>query len=270
MGNSPARAVSLGLHSPIASRTVPQHNNLMPAETLNCPMCGASAASDAARCEHCGARLATVACPSCFGMVFVGAKFCSHCGARADRTEIESAAPQRCPRCRVEMNAVAIGNTNLRECPRCEGIWADAASLEQICHDREKQAAVLGMAAPLPEPADGDIEQNIRYVPCPICNKLMNRVNFAHCSHVVVDVCNPHGTWFDKDELRRIVEFIRSGGLEAARAQEVEELEARRRQLKTEELTRTWDPSMDPPTSNYHDWGIGISAAAEFLKTLLR
>jgi Zn-finger nucleic acid-binding protein len=115
------------------------------------------------------------------------------------------------------MSAVVIGNTNLRECPRCEGIWADAASLEQICQDREKQAAVLGVAAPLPAPADGDIEQNIRYVPCPVCSKLMNRVNFAHCSHVVVDVCNPHGTWFDKDELRRIVEFIRAGGLEAAR-----------------------------------------------------
>jgi Zn-finger nucleic acid-binding protein len=168
------------------------------------------------------------------------------------------------------MNAVVIGNTNLRECPRCEGIWADAASLEQICQDREKQAAVLGMAAPLPEAADGEIEQKIQYVPCPVCNKLMNRVNFAHCSHVVVDVCNPHGTWFDKDELRRIVEFIRAGGLEAARAREIEELETRKRQLKNAQLAGAWDSPADKPASNYHDLGMGISAAAEFLKFLLR
>jgi len=242
----------------------------MPAETLNCPMCGAPAASDASRCDHCGARLATVACPSCFGMIFIGAKFCSHCGARVDRTETDTTTHQRCPRCRVDMSAVVIGNTNLRECPRCEGIWADAASLEQICQDREKQAAVLGVAAPLPAPADGDIEQNIRYVPCPVCSKLMNRVNFAHCSHVVVDVCNPHGTWFDKDELRRIVEFIRAGGLEAARAREIDELETRRRQLKNAQMAGAWDSPADSSSSNYRDWDIGISAAAEFLRSLLR
>jgi len=243
---------------------------IMPAETLNCPMCGAPAASDATRCEHCGARLATVACPSCFGVIFAGAKFCSHCGARVDRTEVQAGDHLRCPRCRVEMNAVVVGNTNLRECPRCEGIWVDAASLEQICQDREKQAAVLGMAAPLPEPADGDIERNIRYIPCPVCNKLMNRVNFAHCSHVVVDVCNPHGTWFDKDELRRIVEFIRGGGLEEARAREVEELEARRRQLKSDQIAGAWDLSRDPSSAKYTDWGLGISSAAEFLKILFK
>ena len=233
-------------------------------------MCGAPAASDASRCEHCGARLATVACPSCFGMIFLGAKFCSHCGARVDRTEVNTGAPLLCPRCRVDMNAIVVGNTNLNECPRCEGIWADAASLDQICQDREKQSAVLGMAMPVAQTAEAEIEQNIRYLPCPICRKLMNRVNFAHCSHVVVDVCNPHGTWFDKDELRRIVEFIRGGGLEAARAREIEELETRRRELKNEQLAGAWDMTPRRTETNYSDWGLGISAAAEFLRALLK
>ncbi len=160
-------------------------------------MCGASASTEATKCEHCGARLATVSCPSCFGMMFVGAKFCSHCGARAERTEVAEAPHQLCPRCRGPLESVVIGSANLRECPKCEGIWADAASLTQICQDREKQAAVLGMPS-VATPAPDSIEK-VRYMPCPVCGKLMNRVNFAHCSHVVVDVCNLHGTWFDKD-----------------------------------------------------------------------
>jgi hypothetical protein len=41
---------------------------------------------------------------------------------------------------------------------------------------------------------------------------------------------------FDKDELRRIVEFIRAGGLDKARDMEIRELERRRRAL---ESTRT-------------------------------
>src|SRR5262249_42908625 len=119
-----------------------------------------------------------------------------HCGAQAARTEVEGAAPELCPRCRVEMSAVIIGKTNLRECPRCEGIWADTASLQQICTDQERQAAVLGTAAPLPQADTPELEK-VRYIPCPVCGKLMNRVNFANCSHVVVDVCTAHGTWFD-------------------------------------------------------------------------
>lgn len=239
----------------------------MPAETLNCPMCGAPASSEATRCDHCGARLATVACPSCFGVIFAGSKFCSHCGAKVDRVELSESAKRLCPRCAVGMEAVAIGKTHLLECSRCEGLWADADSLQEICADREDQAAVLGMAAPVAEEAS-ELETKIRYLPCPVCRKLMNRVNFAHCSHVVVDVCTVHGTWFDKDELRRIVEFIRGGGLDRARAQEITELEEERRKLSNARLTTPWEGMDSNPSFNL-DRQNGLSAAASMLKSLL-
>jgi len=233
-------------------------------------MCGASARTDATQCAHCGARLATVACPSCFGMMFVGAKFCSRCGARADRVELPESITQACPRCRVPMKAVAIGGTNLKECPRCEGIWADAAALEQVYADRERQAAVLGMPSSLDGKEPGTVETQIRYGPCPVCKKFMNRVNFAHCSHVVVDVCLQHGTWFDKDELRQIVEFIRKGGLEAARARQISDLQKERQRLKSERIANAWTSDTSDRTANYSDWAIGISGAAQVLKALLR
>jgi hypothetical protein len=53
----------------------------------------------------------------------------------------------------------------------------------------------------------------------------MNRVNFDHCSNVIVNVCSRDGTWFDKDQLQRIVEFIRAGGLEQERARQIADLE---------------------------------------------
>jgi Zn-finger nucleic acid-binding protein len=241
----------------------------MPAETLNCPMCGAPQTTDATRCEHCGARLATVACPSCFGMMFVGAKFCSHCGARAQREEGDAEKELKCPRCAELMNAVTVGASNLRECPRCEGLWVDADTLKAICADREQQAAVLGMANHLPASDNIEPEQKIRYLPCPECRKLMNRVNFAHCSHVVVDVCSKHGTWFDKDELRRIVEFIRAGGMEAARQREIDELEQRKRETQSAGIASAWNVQSDtaPPRDGFE---IGLSAAADMLKWLFK
>jgi len=232
-------------------------------------MCGASASSEATRCEHCGARLATVACPSCFGMLFVGAKFCSHCGAPADRTELKPTKRQLCPRCQIDMNVAVVGRVELRECPKCDGIWADADSLQQICADREKQAAVLGMASNLSE-SDARALEKIRYLPCPVCKKLMNRVNFARCSHVVVDVCSQHGTWLDKDELRRIVDFIRAGGMETARARELAEIEAQRERLKSAQTAGAWDADANILSTKYGARDLGISAVAEVLKFLMR
>ena len=247
-------------------------------------MCGAPVASlDSPSCEHCGARLATVACPSCFGMIFQGAKFCSHCGAKVERAEVEEATNEVCPRCKVDMNAVLVGNTNLRECPKCEGIWLHKAEFEKICADTEEQSALLGMATPLPTDLIGSVEEEVRYLPCPICNKLMNRVNFAHCSHVIVDVCAQHGTWFDRDELRRIVEFIRGGGLTKARI--IEEVEAKSRLQALENQQRSfnmgstaagWNDSTgwlgqpDGSRLKYEIIGSAVSAAASLLVGLLR
>src|SRR4051794_18808854 len=187
----------------------------MEAATLNCPMCGAACASAAVACGHCGARLATVACPSCFGMIFIGSNFCPHCGTRIDRTEEKSAAPRLCPRCREPLAAITLGSTKALECPRCSGLWIDTETFNEICADREKQAAVIGGTSESLEP-DLALE-SVHYVPCPVCTKLMNRVNFARSSGVILDICKADGVWFDREELRRVVEFVHGGGLEMSR-----------------------------------------------------
>ena len=235
----------------------------MPPETLHCPACGASVSSDATRCVFCGVALATVACPSCFGMMFAGAKFCSHCGAKADRTEVAGGDTRLCPRCQVAMKAVTVGATSLLECSLCEGIWVDVDSLREICAEREKQAAVLGMPAPPDQPVE--LEKQIRYIPCPICHELMNRVNFAHCSFVIVDVCKPHGTWFDKDELRRTIEFIRAGGLEKARVQELEQIKDEQRNLAA---ARSYSAPLDP-TFTGHTYDVPSNVATTAFDLLL-
>src|SRR5260370_1788 len=71
---------------------------------------------------------------------------------------------------------------------------------------------------------------------CPQCGSVMNRINFARCSGVIVDVCKGHGTWFDHDELREILEFIRGGGLELSRQKEKHEIEFEREQLNRDRL----------------------------------
>src|SRR5579863_111453 len=132
----------------------------MDAETLNCPMCGAPQATDATHCDHCGARLATVACPSCFGLVFEGSKFCSHCGAKIEQPQPVTQAVRNCPHCKISLDALTLGTSNLLECSKCEGIWLDKDTFDQICADREKQSAALGMpdTVPVVASASADFE----------------------------------------------------------------------------------------------------------------
>ena len=239
----------------------------MQAETLNCPMCGAAAATDEPTCRYCGARLATVACASCFGMMFRGSKHCPRCGALAGQRADADLPPRKCPRCAVEMHSIRLGTTAVRECERCLGLWVDVTSLEKICADREQQAAVLGAASPAPTRQVQETDK-VRYVPCPECQQLMNRVNFARCSGVVVDICKGHGSWFDREELSRIVEFIRAGGLDAARAREKAALEEQRRQL--ENLTsKERNTSLLGLAESDDERRAGIASAGSLLKHLL-
>jgi Zn-finger nucleic acid-binding protein len=206
----------------------------MQAETLNCPNCGAATSSEAPLCQFCGSRLATIACPSCFALMFLGSKHCQHCGAAAAVAEVSEAKDRKCPRCRSELSSVTLGSTALRECDQCLGLWLDVATFEKVCADREQQSAVLGLASPAPTHAVRETSK-VKYVPCPECAQLMNRINFARCSGVIVDVCKGHGTWFDRDELSRIVAFIRGGGLAASRDREKAEIQEARRQLAAEQ-----------------------------------
>ena len=92
----------------------------------------------------------------------------------------------------------------------------------------------------------------------------MNRVNFAGYSNVIVDICKNHGTCFDRDELRRIIEFIRSGGLDKARRLE---LEARQHQLKATQMAAAWDTRTSNKELDF-ECHSGISFIADALRIL--
>jgi len=239
----------------------------MEAQTLNCPNCGASISSDSPRCRFCESKLATIACPSCFAMMFLGSRHCPHCGAAAADARAADLAIQKCPRCRIDMKSIELGAEAMRECDKCGGLWLEVASFEKICSSREEQAAVLGGASPAPGKKAND-DAPVRYVPCPQCQQLMNRINFARCSGVIVDICKGHGTWFDRDELSEIIRFIREGGLEQSREKEKHEIEAQRQQLRMDEQLAAIRASsrLYPSDSDRID---GLSAAGGLLKFLI-
>ena len=167
------------------------------------------------------------------------------------------------------MVLATIGATTVLECEQCLGLWLDVASFEKICADREQQSAVLGAAAHAPTNAPHETSK-VNYVPCPECSQLMNRLNFARCSGVIVDICKQHGTWFDRDELSRIVEFVHGGGMNASRAKEEIEIAEQREHLRQEQLAASLRGSAGLGITDDDDHRLtGIASASGLLKFLL-
>jgi Zn-finger nucleic acid-binding protein len=123
-------------------------------------------------------------------------------------------------------------------------------TFQEICTDQEQQQLVMGFDSEPGIATEAAAAQSGRtYIPCPECNKLMNRQQFAGCSGVIVDWCKAHGTWFDRNELKRIVQFILAGGLNKSREKEKVKLEEERRNL--EMLSRLGgDTTYESPPEN--------------------
>lgn len=134
------------------------------------------------------------------------------------------------------MEARLVGDTLMDECPECRGVWLDSAAVERLVRERRRIStqAVLGMGGPGVGYALELNPPGRLYVKCPDCAKIMNRTNFAKRSGIIIDSCRNHGTWFDADELPRIVDFVMQGGVEAAHTADMERgrLEARRETTK--------------------------------------
>jgi Zn-finger nucleic acid-binding protein len=226
------------------------------APTLNathvrCPGCGAPAGEPSlTSCAYCRASLGKRACPRCHCRMAPGVTYCPFCGTGTVTPTIELTI-MRCP-CGdgdlvQRILPVRSGDTGddlyLAECAACHGVWVTRESIDRMVASHADDTLLLalapGIAPTRASRAVGVGDTNVRYRPCPECQRMMNRVNYARISGIIVDVCRDHGTWFDVHELPALLEFVKRGGLDRARAKETEALSDERRRLERERLMRS-------------------------------
>lgn len=217
------------------------------AASLACPGCGGPASPKDKSCGYCGTTLATARCPRCFALLFRGVKHCAACGAAADapaHTATEEGQSERqCPRCSsrgpAPLVAQLVAKTLLDQCPDCGGLWIDETAFERLTQEAENATTADGLGnLPRPRGRAAKKPSQVVYVRCPDCDSMMNRRNYGKRSGVIVDVCSAHGIWFDDEELTRVLEFVRSGGLQETRRKEAEDLREERRRLESSRRTQ--------------------------------
>lgn len=193
---------------------------------FTCLNCGAPNRPSARKCEFCRAPIATVRCGLCFEMSPLGARHCAACGSELDVTpgapalDRLSANYQRtapaCPECQSTLEPLYAETGTLFDCPECGGHFIEHSRLRALL----EPAARLGHALPQRLHRFNPLADRVRYRPCPVCKELMQRKNFGGQSGVIIDCCAKHGTWFDREELPRVLAFASAGGLEHARQEE--------------------------------------------------
>ena len=211
------------------------------AKIHRCGSCGAIVAADAQRCEYCTStivhdpRMLGLICPECCARNPDSCRFCTACGVAFAPQALPSLDEGElpCPCCGCLMALRALDGLVIHECPTCHGMWAPEDRFDRLVQraiDVRRQRATAG-AMIEPRVSGATPTTAVKYRRCPVCEALMNRLNFRKRSGVILDECRRHGTWLDAHELEQIAGFILSGGLaEAQLLAEAEQAAARRRE----------------------------------------
>nr|WP_281412593.1 zf-TFIIB domain-containing protein [Geomobilimonas luticola] len=114
-------------------------------------------------------------------------------------------------------------------------------------------------------------DYGVSYVKCPVCAKIMNRINFGTKSGVIVDRCKEHGVWLDGGELRHLFEWMKAGGklLDQERQEERKKAEAEREREERNRIARIPEGNY-PENPIFDDYGSILRAGDPELFHLIR
>jgi len=156
-----------------------------------------------------------ITCQQCKHRYNHSFRYCPFCGAQAEKPA--TMKDLLCPHCDIVMEKVMEIESIIDFCPNCEGIFCENDELEEITRERD----VYKMDDIPRKFLRKNLPEAVKYIKCPVCQKVMNRVNFKGISNVIIDVCYDHGVWLDSGELEEIRAFIANGGIDKAQNRDI-------------------------------------------------
>ncbi len=196
-----------------------------------------------ANCKNCGAPLPpnTIVCGYCKTRNDMDLKGFNKQSAQ-DHTQ------RICPRCKINMHTIDIKleeNLQIEQCNECMGMFFDTGELELLLTSSVSNVFDVNMEQlnNLNKVCRSE-DFPVTYIKCPVCQKLMNRLNYRSKSGVIIDRCQNHGIWLDGGELRHLMQWVKAGG-EIKHSQE--ELERVKKELAKKQRNETMNTANQVP-----------------------
>lgn len=163
-------------------------------------------------------------CNSCSAPLPANTNKCTYCGVRSD-VDLhnkhdyhvnETESERICPHCEIPLQTVNLnseGKLQIERCKECYGLFFDPGEIESLLESSVSNVQEINRQHIRNINKDRfQKKQKIKYVKCPVCRILMNRVNYGHRSGVIIDSCRKHGVWLDNGEITHLMEWTKAGG----------------------------------------------------------
>lgn len=163
-------------------------------------------------------------CKSCSAPLPANTNICQYCGVRndvdlqdkQDYTVQNLQSERLCPVCHIPLQTIDLqvnGHFYIERCHDCFGLFFDPGEIEIFLDNSVSGVSTINWQ--LIEHINQErypADHKVRYVKCPVCQVLMNRVCFGYRSGVVVDQCKSHGIWLNSSEITHLLEWKKAGG----------------------------------------------------------
>jgi Zn-finger nucleic acid-binding protein len=107
-----------------------------------------------------------------------------------------------CVACNEPMIVLELDEIEIDYCLECGGVWLDSGELELLIGDASEVNKLMAQAV-----SEAEVMRSDRK--CPICRKRMEAALIGADTKVEIDRCvNNDGLWFDRGELREILEMM--------------------------------------------------------------
>ncbi len=204
-------------------------------------------------------------CSKCGAPLPANSNICEYCESRNDvdlrviheYTTQAPAGERICPRCDIPLKTIDLkvdGTFLIERCETCMGLFFDPNELEALLEKSVENVFDINYKQinTVNKELSGR-RREVQYIKCPVCRKLMNRMNFGTKSGVIVDRCKDHGVWLDSGELKHLLEWRKAGG--ALLSQQREQEKAREQRRKERQAYRKRMQEQAASGSAVHQYG---------------
>lgn len=162
-------------------------------------------------------------CTQCSAPLSANSNQCLYCGTRNDvdlgdkqqYNLISADSKLYCPYCAKPLQIIDLnlnGSFLINRCADCFGLFLDNGQIETLLDSRVAQVSLINLQHLDNINKERYYNDEVKYIKCPVCQVLMNRVNYGQRSGVIVDRCQRHGVWLDCGEITHLMEWKKAGG----------------------------------------------------------